>query len=179
MPATRWAQIACLPLTITSSPDPSTAGQNVTISGRFSTGASGVTVTLWQKLPGATKFVPVATTKTGSSGQYQFVRSGAQTNRQWYVTAQGDTSVTINQQVKAVVKLTRSLVARTSPNHAGELALLVERTKQRWTFVERLRVGSPALPVHIQRNTTVRLRAVFLGDKRNIRSVSNIVVLTG
>ena len=185
--ASRSAAIACLPLTISSSPDPSTAGHTVTISGRRAGAGSGALVVLWEKLPAAKGFKDVAHTTTGSSGQYQFVRTGVETNRKWYVASGGLRSVTLDQQVKAVVTLTRDLDVHVSPNHACERLLLERRTAHGWVVMDREAI--PGTVRHRDSITScgqagffaisrpIELRAVFPGDARNIRSVSNIVVL--
>src|SRR5947209_3724596 len=57
------AQPAACPvisITIASGPDPSVAGQKVTIAGRLLNGGAGKTVDLWQRLPGQTSFTRVA-----------------------------------------------------------------------------------------------------------------------
>jgi hypothetical protein len=168
-------------LTLSSSADPSVAGHKITLSGHSPAGTAGQTVDLFQELPGATTFSKVAQTKTGSLGDFQFVRKGVQTNRKWYVKAGSEQSITIAQKVKAVVRLTRALDVRTMPNHACENALLQRRAGQRWVKVATLDIRG-----RVNRNPSRfcasavlagrgEFRAVFPGDTRNVRSVSNTV----
>lgn len=172
--------IACpTGLTIGSAPDPSSAGNKVTIAGRWLGSTAGTIVQLWQKLPGGATFKQVAQTTTGTTGQYQFVRGAVETSRQWYVTAGASRSVTIEQQVRATVTLTRLLRVHVSPNHAGERVLIERRTRQGWKVIARPRLtrsssSNGSVPVAIGRGTFV-LRAVFPGDGRNVRSVSPLV----
>jgi hypothetical protein len=163
-------------LTASSSPNPSIAGQKVTISGRWSGGTSGQTVDLWQELPGAKTFTKVAHTTTGSLGDFQFVRKGVQTNRKWYVSVGSAHSLTIAQRVKAKVSLA-GLNGRVSPNHSGERVLVEARNGSGWAVIARPRLSHASTfsigPTHGE------IRAVFAGDRRNIRSVSPPVVLHG
>jgi hypothetical protein len=175
--------IACpLRLTIASTPNPSTAGKKVTITGRWSGTTAGTTVQLWQKLPGGTTFKEVAQTSNGATGQYEFVRPAVETSRQWYVTAGGDRSPTVVQRVRATVTLTRLLHVHVSPNHAGERVLIEQRTKHGWKVIARPRLtrsssSQGSVPVAIG-SGTVNLRAVFPGDGRNARSISPVVRVT-
>ncbi len=172
------ALIACLPLTIAATPDPARAGGKVTISGRLSAGTSGVTVALWQELPGSKTFSQIDTTTTNSSGGYRFVRTDANTNRQWYVTANGLHSFTIVESVHAVVKLSRSINVTVSPNHDGEKVVLQELGKHGWVVVDHVRLPqSFVISFPIPKGRVLKLRAVFPGDKRNIRSVSNVITV--
>jgi len=174
------ALIICLPLTISASPDPSKAGRNVTVSGHRSAGTAGVTVALWEKRPAAKGFKQIATTTTDSSGNYQFVRSGVTTNRQWYVTAMSTHSFTIDEGVHAVVTLSHTLHVAVSPSHDGEQVLLQEREGHAWSVIAHIRLPqSTAMATSLPQGKTVKLRAVLPADKRNVRSVSNVVSLTG
>lgn len=168
--------IACpIGLTLSPSANPSVAGQKVTLTGRWPGGTAGQTVELFQELPGSKTFTKVAHTKTGSLGDFQFVRKGVETNRKWYVKVGSETSATIAQRVKAVVTLT-SRGGRVTPNHAGERVWVERQTGLRWVVVARPRLN---------RESTYRfsgspcrrpaLRAVFPGDRRNVRSAWNAI----
>ena len=163
-------------LTLSASPKPSTAGQKVTITGRWPGNTAGQTVDLWQQLAAAKTFTDVAHTTTGSLGDFQFVRKGVETNRKWYVTVGSSRSVTVTQQVRAVVKLI-GLHGQVVPNHAGERMLIEDKAASGWAVIARPRV-SPASTFSFG-PADGEVRAVFRGDRRNIRSVSQAVVLHG
>jgi hypothetical protein len=174
----RASAIACpvIPLTISSSRDPSTAGQSVTISGHWIGGRAGPNVVLWQKLPGSTSFKRLAHTTTSSSGDYKFVRSGVETNREWYVAVSGVHSLTIQQRVRAVVTLNianGSFRGRVSPNHAGERVLFEQDTASGWKVIARPRLSRDS-GYSVASRLAPSLRAVFPGDRRNVRSVSDV-----
>jgi hypothetical protein len=162
-----------LGLTASSSPNPSTAGHKVTIAGRWPGGTAGQTVELWQELANAKQFSKVAQTKTGSLGDFQFVRKGVQINRKWYVTAGSLHSLTIAQQVKAVVRLNVSGGA-VSPNHAGERVQVQRRVGSHWSVLSRPRLTSHST-YSINLHGLGNFRAVLRGDARNVRSVSPIL----
>jgi hypothetical protein len=150
------------------------------VSGHWSAGTAGVTVVLWQKLPGSKAFKQVDTTTTDSSGNYQFVHTGVRTNRQWYVTAMSTRSFTIDEGVRAVVTVSRSLHVAVSPNHDGEQVLLQERDGRAWSVIARIRLPqSTLISISLPQGKTAKLRAVLPADKRNVRSVSNLVSLPG
>jgi hypothetical protein len=154
----------------------------VTIAGRQLGASPGTTVELWEKLPRSTAFKPVAQALMGTVGQYQFVRNGIHTNRQWYVTAGTVRSATIQEKVHAIVSLTRSLGVRVSPNHAGEWVLIQKRTGRGWKLIARLRLGrassTGAPPAGALGSRTITVRAVFSGDARNVLSVSRARTIT-
>jgi hypothetical protein len=187
--------IACLRrVTIASAPNPSAAGAPVTISGRvlnFSSAAA--TVVLWQRVAGQGTYGPIAKTSTDASGGYAF-RRGAQAvrrNTDWYVTADGTTSATDAQGVRAVVTLSvrRSvprgsritLRGRVAPDHAGERVEIELRMGRRWTVVARPQLDGRSrysivmVPSGADR---VRLRAVLPGDVTNVWSSSRTVTVT-
>src|SRR5262249_49086731 len=101
-------------LTIASSPNPSTDGQSVVISGRLSGPRHGhAVVLLWRRPPGQKHFHPTAATRTDHAGRYSMnVRLDG--NRWWYVTAHGFRSRTVHQRVQALVGVTAS-EARAAP----------------------------------------------------------------
>ncbi len=178
VPCCAGSNVACVAgVSITSSSNPSVARHQVTVSGRLATAAAGATVDLWQALPGG-GFKQVAQTSTGSSGTYQFVRSDVNTNRQWYVTAAGATSLTLSQNVKAVVTLSRSLRVHVNPNHAGQSFLIQVRAQHGWKLFVRGRLSrssSARVPLAAFAPGSETLRAVLPADSRNLRSFSKPV----
>jgi hypothetical protein len=166
-------------LTAASSPNPSTAGQKVTIAGRWPGATAGQTVDLWEKVAGSKTFKQVASTTTGSLGEFRFVRSGVETNRRWYVTAGGEQSPTIDQGVKAVVTvsfpLRGHLHGRVTPNHAGELVWLEHQVGSRWRVSRRLRLSRRST-YSAAYSCSSTGRVVFPGDRRNMRSASHELI---
>jgi hypothetical protein len=182
-------------LTIASSPDPSTAGRKVVVSGGLTSNpaAAGATVVLWRELSGQPSFHQVAQTTTDSAGQYEFTlkRGTVNADQEWYVTANGLQSPTLGQHVNALVGLaglhsvvvgqTLLLRGHVTPSHAGQLVLIEQRKGGRWTVIARPRLGraSNYVVVHrFMRSGTVALRTVLPGDARNDRSGSSILTVT-
>ena len=182
-------------LTIGSTPDPSTAGQPVTISGRlFDPHAQGAFVTLWQRLGWQHRFHRVLGTSTDGNGQYTFARrrGAVEINRQWYVMARGLRSRTIRQRVQAVVTLAVSeattpsgrrlvLSGSVGPSHAAERIQLQQNSGQGWGTFARPRLDrrsrfSAALSAQ---GGSIQLRAFLRGDARNINSYSPAITPPG
>jgi hypothetical protein len=156
-------------LTLSSSADPSVAGHKITLSGRWPGNKAGQTIDLFQELPGAKAFRKVASTKTGSLGDFKFVRKGVETNRSWYVTAGSERSITLSQLVRVVVTVSSSagpLHGRVTPNHAGEQIWMERRAGGRWQVTERSRLSRQSTWV-VKRTPCSRDRIVFPGDRRN------------
>ena len=142
---------------------------------------------------GQSTFHQVAQTTTDSAGQYQVhveTRHG-QADQQWYVTANGLQSPTLDQSVNALVGLTglqRVVVGQAmllrghvTPSHAGQLVLIEQRKGARWTVIARPRLGHASnygLMHRFTRSGTVALRTVLPGDARNDRSGSSILTVT-
>ncbi|HEY6399266.1 MAG TPA: hypothetical protein VIX82_17620 [Solirubrobacteraceae bacterium] len=154
------------------------------------TGSVGVTVTLWEELPGQKTFSSVAHTKTDTMGAYSFARAAGsvKTNRSWYVTALSLRSLTLTQMVKAVVSLTvhaertgaRESVTfrgRVSPSHAGERVRLQERSASGWnTFASvRLTASSFSIRETFLGSGSALVRAALGSDRVNIASYSATV----
>ena len=183
------AQTTCPPpgLTISSSPNPSKAGQKVVISG---TAGSGAQVTLWRKLAKQSGFHQVSQTTADSSGSYTFTqkRGTVMADQDWYVTSSGTQSATVTQRVAALVALDAFRVARTvvlrghvTPSHAGEVVLVEMSRGGAWQVLARPRLGRGsgyAVSHHFARSGVVRLRVVLKADRRNERSVSPAVRLS-
>lgn len=172
-------------LTISTSPDPSVAGQSVTISGRLTGGASGTSVSLWQKLAGQSSFRNVAQTTTNASGDYTFARGAGtvQKDTSWYTTASGARSATQLQRVSAQVKLVTWTVAgglvklhgHVAPSHRGEAIALQRHTAKGWRTIARTVIGRLSRFTLLHRfahKGNVQLRALFGGDSSNTRSAS-------
>jgi hypothetical protein len=173
--------IACpIGLTLSSFPNPSVAGQKITLTGRSPGNTAGQTVELFQELPGAKTFSKVASAKTGSLGEFKFVRKGVETNRKWYVAVGSLHSLAVDQRVKARVTLGASRLrahGQVSPSHAGERILFEQHTSSGWSVLARplLNVNS-AYSVTLPGHREVDFRAVFPGDRRNMRSSASLVV---
>jgi hypothetical protein len=182
-------------LTIASSPNPSTAGQKVVISGAMTgTPVAGAQVVLWRELAHQSSFQQVAQTTTDSAGDYSFTmqRGAVMGDQAWYVTSNGMQSSTVQQQVAAVVALassTRSaavgqaivLRGHVTPSHAGQVVLLEVRHGSTWQVIARPRLGrgsSYSLSRRFARPGPVVFRAVLPGDSRNARSTSRTVTVT-
>jgi hypothetical protein len=171
-------------LTIAASPDPSTTGGAVTVSGTL-TGDAGGTVTLWQELPGATAFSQLSvTTANATTGAYSFAlaKGSVTTDRAWYVTAGTAQSVTIDQQVSArvTIAVTRhagalSVAGTVSPAQPGQRVLLLRRVGGQWNIVAKARLGAGLryrFRHHFSGSGTVRLRVELPTDSRNVQSFS-------
>lgn len=173
-------------LTITTSPNPSTEGKTVTVSGKLTNGSPGETVYLWQKLAGQSSFTRIAQTTTDTAGDYKLVRGAGfvTTNASWYTSAVGADSATVLQRVSARVKLATRRVAGTlvevdgsvSPTHRGERISLQQYSHVgSWRAIAIAMIGPRSrftLRHRFAHRGAVLLRAVFEGDARNTRSTS-------
>jgi hypothetical protein len=165
-------------LTASASPNPSIAGQKVTISGRWPGNTAGQTVDLWQELPGAKTFTEVAHATTGSLGEYQFVRKGLKTNRKWYVSVGSEQSGKVDQKVVAVVTLesgggANGYRGRVTPNHAGERVWVERQSGASWVVIARPRLSSRSTYSFTRNLCNTTSRVVFPGDRRNVQSPSD------
>ena len=175
-------------ITIHATPNPSTAGQAVTISGRLVAAQPvGMPVELWQRLPGRHPFRRIVQTTTDATGRYTFRLATVLTNRQWYVKSGGVRSRTLAQQVHALVSLSASdtgpdrhrrvtLRGRVSPAHSGGVVSLEVLGRRGWQILDKGRVGRSSgfsFARSFPQNGVVRLRVVLASDSRNIGSVSN------
>jgi hypothetical protein len=181
-------------LTIASTPNPSTAGTKVVISGStIGSPSAGATVALWQELPGQAGFHQTAQTSLNSSGAYTFTlgRGKVKSDRRWYVTAAGLRSPTIDQLVRAVVTLASSpgtatlgatvdLRGRVTPSHSGETVLIEQRAAGRWMVLARPRLGRGSgysVSHRFAHAGAAQLRAVLRADSRNETSYSRVVTV--
>jgi hypothetical protein len=171
-------------LTISSSPNPSDATQKVTLTGTVSGAAAtpGTTVTIWQRLPGQSGFSKLSDATPDGSGNYSLSESPT-TNLQWYATANGERSATIQQLVQAQVFLTASRTkrggvvfhARVWPAHAHARVALEAGSGTTWKALTHAHLNnrSKATFSFLALFGTARtFRVTFLGDSRNVRSSS-------
>jgi hypothetical protein len=176
-------------ITISSSPDPSSAGRPVTISGVVDGGA-GVGATLWEKPAGGPGFHRVAATSTGSGGAYSFTPRDVSTNRSWYVSSGSLRSFTIAQEVRARVTLTAPasasagtplrLSGTVTPGHAGQSVLLLARRRGVLATVAHARlnrVSRYSLSHVFADRGGVTLVAELPADARNAASFSRPVTV--
>jgi hypothetical protein len=186
-------QAACGPSTpsITSSPSPSKAGQQVVVSG---TAASGAEVALWRKLPRQSSFHQISTTTADGTGKYTFTlkRGTVMTNQEWYVTSNGAQSTTLAQEVDALVALGssvrstvigRAVVLRghVTPSHAGGVVLIEVKRGGTWHVIARPHLGRRSgysVTHRFAKAGAVKLRVVLQSDSLNTRSTSSALTLT-
>jgi hypothetical protein len=182
-------------VTISSSPDPSTAGAKVVIAGAVvGNPVAGTQVVLWRELAHQSGFQQLAHTTTDSSGRYSFTlkRGTVMSDQAWYVTAGALQSTTVHQQVAAVVALAssaRSTVAghaivlrgHVTPSHARQVVLVEVRRGGAWHVIARPRLGagsSYSVSHRFAQPGKVVLRVVLPGDSRNVQSASHTVTVT-
>jgi hypothetical protein len=187
----------CTPaaLTIASSPEPSTAGGKVVISGAVTSNPppAGAQVALWRELSGQSSFHQVAQTATDSAGHYKFTlkRGMVNADQRFYVTANALQSPTLQQHVKALVGLAgpRSVVVgqamllrgHVTPSHAGQVVLIEQRKGGQWIVIARPRLGHGSnydVTHRFMRSGTIALRTVLPGDSRNLSSGSGTLTVT-
>jgi hypothetical protein len=195
-PTTCCTPTPCPPgnLTIASSPDPSTAGRQVVISGLLSTSpAGGAHVALWRERAEQSSFQQIAQTTTDSSGHYTFtLKPGTvMADQAFYVTSGALRSTTLDQTVRALVGLVGSahstlagqpvvLHGHVTPSHAGETVLIEQSHAGRWRVIARARLSKRsnyALSRRFIQSGRTKLRAVLRGDARNIQSISPVLAL--
>lgn len=182
-------------LTISASPDPSTAGQKVVISGAVvGTPVAGAQVVLWRELAGQSSFQQVAQTTTDGAGQYSFAlqRGTVMADQAWYVTSNGMQSSTVHQLVAALVGLTAStrstvvghtiaLRGHVTPSHARGVVLVEVKHGGTWRVIARPHLGrgsSYSVSHHFAQAGSFVLRAVLPANSRNALSASRSVNVT-
>jgi phospholipase C len=149
-------------LSIYASPNPVTAGQQLTVFGRVigvqkGVRRCGIEIELWRQYPRQHGFTPVEHTLTNASGTYSFLMPAGSvaTNRNWVVTARGLTSRTIAQSVRPMVTLSttatfavagdvETLSGALDPGQNGQVVSLQRRVGSRWQTVARPRLKSGA-----------------------------------
>ena len=186
----RWAT----GISLSATPDPSTAGEPVVLSGalvgvRPGVQKCGVTVNLWGRATASGPFSLIAVGSTVAGGSYQFVLPAGlvQTNAAFYVTARNLTSPRLTQLVRAVVTLTsnvpfavagdrETLSGEVIPSHAGQTVQLQRSVGSTWQTVVRASSGrhARASPCSISSAPPARRswRAVLGATPRNILSQS-------
>jgi len=182
-------------LTIYAQPNPTAAGDAVRIFGRLQRSRSAhARVVLWHRLAGWRRFHLAARTTTNASGRYAIERGPGvvQTNRSWYVVAEGRRSRTLEQRVHALVTVGASqttaapgdpvtLSGHVSPSHAGQYVMIEVQYGARWVTIARPRLDrashfSAAYP--FPSDAVDQVRAVLAGDQRNLRSYSPVVSIS-
>ena len=181
-------------VTIESRPNPSVAGQPVTVRGQvFGTPSAFVPVQLWTKVAGASRFHLTQSGQTDSAGNYsiQVPAGEVDVSRQWYARASGSRSPAVTQTVDARLDLTSSanlpvprspltLTGSVFPWHGGDQVQLQRRQpgggwktiaraaldqNSRFRFTSRLRRGR------------IMLRALLPASTRNGVSTSPALTL--
>lgn len=162
--------------------------------GLTSNPVAGAQVVLWRELSGQSSFRQFAQTTTDSAGQYKFTmkRGSVNADQQWYVTASGLTSPTLQQKVNALVGLATAshtatagdpvaLSGHVTPSHAGQVLLIEQRRGGSWAVIARPRLSHQSaysLSHRFMHAGAVKLRAVLPGDARNNSSNSATLTLT-
>jgi hypothetical protein len=187
-------------LTIAATPNPISTGEPVLIYGQLNEPShAGVRITLWHHINGRTRgYTVVQRTTTDANGFWSIARAAGvvTTNRSWFATAgRGVHSRTIHERVRATVTLnepsgpltTRTPIAFTgtvAPNHTGQKVILQQQVGpngDRWRTIDsgRIAAGSTFSIVHRFGQPGDRtLRAVFRGDRRNVRGESTPISIT-
>ena len=183
--------------TISSSPNPSTEGAPITVSGAVSTtGATGGTgvsgVTLWQELPYQHAYGQLASTSAKADGSYSFAipAGAATTNRNWYVTNGTARSFIDQQLVEAKITASESqsggevtVTGTVAPSHAGGRVLIQQESGTQWNVIGRARIGRGSRYVaHLRLHGTgsVTLRVELPAGRLNTESFSqNLTVVLG
>jgi phospholipase C len=179
-------------LSISATPNPATAGQQVVVSGRLlAPRRCGATVVLWTRLPGQRRFKQVARTRTDRSGAYRIVLAAGtvKTNRDWEVTTRRLRSRIVSQSVHALVALQSTatyavvgdrevLTGQLVPARANQRVLVQRRLGSQWRTVMRPRLGRTATFSFTRRFTTPgveRWRVLLRETAHNLQSVSPVV----
>jgi hypothetical protein len=185
-------------LTINAAPRQVIAGEGVLIYGQLvGSDVAGQTVRLYHRVALAPRYTLIGTTTTDSHGFYEFTRAEGvvTTNRSWFVRGpDGSHSRTIHEVVSALVSLTPSTTSTDTrhpvvftghvyPDHAFErIALQVQSgTSDNWHTI-RSGFTNGASNYRIAYRWAVpntrNVRAVFVGDRRDVRSSSDPVTVT-
>ncbi|MFL5822785.1 MAG: alkaline phosphatase family protein [Solirubrobacteraceae bacterium] len=175
-------------LSILASPNPSTAGNPVVITGQATGRAPGGTsVSLWTRLPYANHFHHALTTQTDPQGNFTFSfgPGKVQTTRDWYASSGTVQSDVITQTVRARVTLSSSdrlpvpgepltLKGTVYPWHGRNQVLLQRRFGSSWGTISRARVASDS-SFHVKRRFhagELKLRVLLPATPRNDVSAS-------
>jgi hypothetical protein len=179
--------------TIAAAPNPTTAGDPVVI---FGTAPAGARVVLWHRVNPAPFFTPVQRTTADASGRYEFSRADGvvTTNRNWFVVAGGRRSATVHERVFALVTLQgpaattietgvpTTFTGTVTPAHAGERVVLQRQNAagsgEDWHAIDHARIGFDGTYTILHRFRVpgdANLRVVVPGDRRNLRSPSDVL----
>src|SRR6185437_11268142 len=179
-------------LTMASSPNPSTDGQSVVISGRLSGPRHGhAVVVLWRRLPKQKHFHATAATRTDRAGRYS-MKIRVDGNRWWYVTAHGFRSRTVHQRVQALIGVSASearaapgdqvtFAGTVAPSHAGQTVVLQQLGATGWQSVAQGVLGPTSafsITYAFSGEGTYQLRAYLRWGAHNINSYSPAVTVT-
>ncbi|MDQ6776565.1 MAG: hypothetical protein M3071_10210 [Actinomycetota bacterium] len=187
-------------LTIAVTPNPILAGDDVLIYGQLNTPQPGhQTIVLYHRINPAPFFTVISTTKTTSTGFYEFQRADGVvlSNRNWFVRAPGVPgnvhSRTVHEHVAAEVTLTPPTAPSTGfltsqpvvftgtvvPDHAGNRVLLQEQAGLTGDTWKTLKAGvldsssSFSIPYRFKIPGDHTVRVLLPGDVRNIAGTSD------
>lgn len=181
-------------LTIAAVPNPIIAGSGVVIYGHLAgPGSAGQPIALYHHLARSHRgYTLVQTTTTDSSGYYEFTRAEnvVETNRSWFVRGPDRShSRTVYERVSALINISPStnssdtahpitFTGTVTPSHAFERVVLQDEsgTGDTWHTLKagRLDAGSSySIPYRWRVPGVYNVRAVFPGDARNIRGISD------
>jgi len=190
-------------VSIYTAPNPATAGDQVTISGRLiglkkSPKPCAATVVLWRRNSGERTFAPVARAFTDRAGRYQIALGTVTTNREWFATSRGVQSTTVAESVRALISLAstatfavsgdrETLSGQVMPDHPGQRILLQRLSGRRWSTIGQpglSRKSTFALTRRFTETGGFQWRALLPANPRNIESQSpalaiRIAPLTG
>jgi hypothetical protein len=186
-------------LTINAVPDPIIAGDGVLVYGQLKgSDVGGQTIRLYHHIDGRRPgYSVISTTRTNSSGWYEFFRPDGliYTNRDWFARGpNGSHSRTVRELVQALVTVNPSTTSANTgqrvtftgavtPNHAFQRVRLQEQdgSSDQWHTLKSALLGpgsnyAVAYAWKVPGDHDVRV--VLPGDARNIRSMSNAVTIT-
>ena len=110
-------------ITIRTAPNPATAGDTITVSGRVTgAGIENRQVVIWFEAGGQSRFTPIGEAFTNGDGSYKAGARGraATVNGVWYAVAGGLQSAQVSERVHALITLANSL-ASPAPRSAGHV----------------------------------------------------------
>jgi phospholipase C len=182
-------------LTLSASPNPATAGDQIVIQGSLpGLPAAGEVVALWAKPSGSRRFSLVAQTQTDAMGSYEFVRPAGSvlTNRGWYVSSGPTRSRIWRELVRPIVTLQASSAdarqgqpvrfsGSVEPNRPGARIVLQVRSRRRWTQLASRRLTHSSRFTIIstfRKRHTYEVRALFPTDARNLRATAPAVTVS-
>jgi hypothetical protein len=193
-------------VTIAVTPNPIDAGESVLIYGQLNAQRRGhQVIALYHRVSPSRGFTLIQTTRSLDNGFYVFRRADGvvTTNRGWFVRALGLPgnvhSRTVRERVSALVSLAASAAPTANgydtnhrvvftghvfPNHAFERVALQVQTATSgddWHTIKTGRLGPAsnfAISYRFRVPDAYEVRAVFTGDRRNLRGESDSVPVT-